>query len=85
MEMTNQNSIKKHKGSLVMMALAQSVLIVLNARKAKVLLIAEAALPQSQYQAFRKLFLNEFGQGGLEGELVRVITESNKEDRHGQE
>lgn len=68
-----------------MIALAQSVINVLNARKAKVLLIAEAALPKSQYLAFRKLFLNEFGQGGLEGELVRVITESNKEDRHGQE
>lgn len=68
-----------------MIALAQSVLNVLNARKAKVLLIAEAALPQTQYLAFRKLFLNEFGQSGLEGELVRVIAESNKEDRHGQE
>lgn len=68
-----------------MISLAQSVLSVLNARKAKVLLIAEAALPQSQYQAFRKLFLNEFGQGGLEGELVRVITESHTKEKHGRE
>lgn len=72
-------------GRLVMIALAQSVLSLLNARKAKVLLIAEAALPQSQYQAFRKLFLNEFGQSGLESELVRVIAESNRENRNGQE
>ena len=76
---------EKNKGRLVMITLAQSVLTVLNARKAKVLLIAEAALPQPQYLAFRKLFLNEFGQGGLEGELVRVITESDKEYRNGQE
>lgn len=68
-----------------MITLAQSVLSVLNARKAKVLLIAEAALPQTQYLAFRKLFLNEFGQGGLEGDLVRVIAESDKEYRNGQE
>lgn len=68
-----------------MIALTQIVVDLLNARKSKVLLIAEAALPQPQYLAFRKLFLNEFGHSGLEGELVRVITESRAKEKNGRE
>ncbi len=69
-----------------MSTLAKTIVDVLNARKSKVLLIAEAALSQSQYLAFRKLFLNEFGKGGFEGELVRVIAESHAQQiRNGQE
>ncbi len=45
----------------------------LNARKNRVLLFAQAALPQERYQAFRKLFLGEFGRDGLERELERII------------
>ena len=53
----------------------------LNARKNRVLLFAQAALPQERYQAFRKLFLGEFGRDGLERELIRIITES-RDERH---
>lgn len=53
----------------------------LNARKNRVLLFAQAALPQERFQAFRKLFLGEFGRDGLERELVRIITES-RDERH---
>lgn len=37
-----------------------------------VLLVAETALLPSQFQAYRKLVLNEFGRNGLEGELERL-------------
>lgn len=51
----------------------------LDARKNRVLLIAQAALPESQYQAFRKLFLGEFCRDGLERELERIVTEEEKD------
>jgi hypothetical protein len=34
----------------------------MNARKNRLLLVAEAALPESQFRAFRKLVLDEFGR-----------------------
>ncbi len=74
-----------HQGVPIMINVTQIVLDLLNARKSKVLLIAEAALPQSQYLAFRKLFLNEFGQSGLESELVRVIAEFHVKETNGRE
>lgn len=55
------------------MVMLQAVVDALNARKNRVLLLAQAALPESQYQAFRKLFLGEFGRDGLERELERII------------
>ncbi len=51
----------------------------LNARKNRVLLFAQAALPESQFQAFRKLFLGEFGRDGLERELERIVTGQAKD------
>ena len=53
----------------------------LNARKNRVLLFAQAALPQERFLAFRKLFLGEFGRDGLERELIRIIIES-RDERH---
>jgi hypothetical protein len=46
-----------------------SVLTLLNIRKNKILLLAEASLPESQSRPFRKIFLGEFGEKGLEGKL----------------
>lgn len=39
----------------------------------KLLLVAETALPASQFEAFRKFTLNEFGKSGLAKELERVL------------
>jgi hypothetical protein len=61
-----------------------TLLDLLNARKNRVLLYAEAALPQSQFNAFKKLFLDEFGRSGLEGQLVKLDAES-RQGRNGQE
>lgn len=64
-----------------------TLLALINARKNRVLLIAESSLSQTQFQAFRKLFLGEFGEKGLEGELQKIYTEyhHNGKDRHGRE
>jgi len=43
--------------------------------------VAESSLPASQFKAFRQIFLDEFGQSGLEKELVRVFAEDRHEER----
>ena len=40
-----------------------------NDRVKQILLVAEAALPASQFQAFRTVVLNHFGRNGLVGDL----------------
>jgi hypothetical protein len=64
-----------------MTPLYQVILELLNARKNRVLLVAQSSLPESQYKAFRQIFLNEFGKGGLEKELEKVITEKQHKER----
>mgnify|MGYP001611278044 CR=1 FL=1 len=64
-----------------MTPLYQVILKLLNARKKRVLLFAQAALPESQYPAFRQLFLDEFGKSGLEKDLERVIAEKQHKER----
>lgn len=66
------------------MVTVATLLDLLNARKNRVLLYAEAALPHSQFNAFKKLFLDEFGRSGLEGQLVKLDAEF-RQDRNGQE
>ncbi len=66
------------------MVTLQALLDLLSHRKNRVLLLAQSSLPDSQYQAFRRLFLDEFGKSGLERELARVFTEESAKDRHGQ-
>jgi hypothetical protein len=66
------------------MVTLETLLALLSARKNRVLRFAQAALPDSQFQAFRRLFLDEFGKSGLERELARVFVEDGNKDRHGQ-
>ena len=54
---------------------------ILNARLSQVLLIAESSLSANQYQAFRKLTLNEFGRNGIGKELDRLFGSDTA--RHG--
>lgn len=58
------------------------ILVLLNQRKNRVLRIAEAALPETQFKAFRGLLLDEFGREGLERDLERLVAEA--EQRTGQ-
>jgi len=60
---------------MVGVSLYQLVNALLNARKNRVLLIAQASLPEHQYQAFKRLFLDEFGERGLERELKPLLIE----------
>ncbi|WP_026603432.1 hypothetical protein [Methylomonas sp. 11b] len=60
----------------------------IDSRKSRALLLAQTALPEHQYLAFRRLFLDEFGKSGLESDLERLFNENSehtRKARHGQE
>ena len=48
-----------------------------------VLLAAETALPPSQFEAFRKICLNEFGNNGLGRDLDRLLGGKLHKERDG--
>jgi hypothetical protein len=60
------------------MVILEAIREALNTRKRRLLLLAEAALPAGQYQAFRKLVLDELGTGGLEQDLVRIVSRTRQ-------
>ena len=57
------------------MKLQDALLVAVNARKNQALRFAQAALLESQFRAFRGLFLDEFGQNGLEREVERIVAD----------
>ncbi len=59
------------------------VMDAINARIGRVLLYGEASLPESQFKAFRKLILDEFGHSGLRGDLARLFGYDEPRDRQG--
>lgn len=64
-----------------MTSLSQAIVERLNPRKSKILLVAQAMLPESQFKAFRQVLLDELGKGGFEKELERVIAEKQHKER----
>ncbi len=56
-----------------------AIVALLNPRKNRLLRIAQAAMPEPQFRAFRTLLLDEFGRDGLERDLERMLAESNTE------
>ena len=48
----------------------------INERLTRILLVAQTALHDNQFQAFRRIVLDEFGRNGLEKELEKL-------ERHG--
>lgn len=67
------------------MVTQESILKLLNQSKNEALLLAQSSLSESQFDAFRKLYLNIFGKNGLEKELIRLYAEDRNKDRNGQE
>lgn len=60
------------------MTLVQLVALV-NQRKGRILQVAEAALPERQFRAFRRCVLDELGRDGLERDLERALAEGKRE------
>lgn len=63
----------------------QTLLAAINVRKRRILEVAESSLPESQFRAFRRIFLYEFGEQGLEGELQKIYAENQLGKRNGRE
>ena len=55
------------------------ILTMVNARLNRVLLIAQAALPEHQFEAFRRLILDEFGRAGLVRDMDTILGEARQE------
>lgn len=53
----------------------------INFRLNEVLLVAQAALPENQFTAFRKFTLNQFGKSGLSKELDRLFKSKDYKER----
>ena len=52
---------------------ADQILRLVNSHLGKLLRVAEAAMPKEQFQAFRRLALDEFGRNGFGKGLAKVI------------
>ncbi len=67
--------------------LFQAVIALLNVRKSKILTIAQVAMTEHQFKAYRSLVLDELGKEGLESELAKLLDEGNQpvKHRYGQE
>ena len=66
------------------MVTQETIIDLVKPRLNRMLTVAEAALPESQFKAFRKIMLDEFGKSGLERELDQVFHPQHK-DMNGQE
>lgn len=60
--------------SMLLVALQAAI----NARKGPTLDLAQASMSERQFEAFRRLFLRQFGKDGLEADLKRVVAEHDK-------
>jgi hypothetical protein len=49
----------------------------------RVLLMAESSLSESQFKAYRKLVLDEFGQSGFDKELDTMFKREVQRERQG--
>lgn len=67
------------------MVTSQEIIDLLNSRINRVLLFAQSALTQHQFEAYRKLVLDEFGKSGFYKDLERLFREKHVKERTGQE
>ncbi len=60
------------------MVMIGKAITLLNKHKNRILLVAEASLPESQFSAYRKLVLDELGKNGLENELKELFDQQER-------
>ena len=65
------------------MVMLNEVIDAIKPRINRVLLVAQSSLPEHQFQAFRKLVLDELGNSGLYKDLGRLFQEKAPQDRQG--
>jgi len=58
---------------MVAAALLPLILEMLSERKNRLLLTAQVGLPANQFEAYRKILLDELGRNGFEGDLEKIL------------
>ena len=61
------------------MLLLDAIIAALDARKNQVLLVAQAALPATQFEAFRKIVLDQLGRSGFQRDLEALFVEQDRQ------
>jgi hypothetical protein len=66
-----------------MVGLLPAILDALDRRKHRLLLVAQTALPKPQFEAFRKIVLDELGTSGFQRELEDALKRHRGKERIG--
>ena len=61
----------------------REIMSAVNQRMNRILTVAEAALPQDQFQAYRKVVLEEFGRKGLARDIDDLCNGSSGKAMYG--
>lgn len=61
----------------------RSIMDKVNSRVNLILTVAEAALPHENFQAFRKIVLDQFGRNGLAQDIDALCYGASGTERHG--
>ncbi len=64
---------------MVVAALLPLILDKLNERKNRLLLTAQVGLPENQFEAYRKILLDELGRNGFEKDLEEVLRHTERQ------
>jgi hypothetical protein len=65
------------------MVTKEEIMELVRMHLSRVLLMAESSLSESQFKAYRKLVLDEFGQSGLDKELEAIFKKEIQKERQG--
>jgi hypothetical protein len=66
-----------------MVGVLPAILDALDRRKRHLLLVAQTALPATQFEAFRRIVLDEFGKSGFQRELEDALKRHHGKERTG--
>lgn len=68
---------------MVIAALLPLILEMLSERKNRLLLTAQVGLPANQFDAYRKILLDELGRNGFEGDLEKILKQHTERNGTG--
>lgn len=70
-----ENTYKNTSGQVMMSVAGMLTLVIdaLNERKNRLLLTAQVGLPDNQFEAYRKILLDELGRNGFEQDLEKIL------------
>ena len=68
---------------MVKNSLLDLILETLSERKNRLLLTAQVGLPANQFDAYRKILLDELGRNGFEGDLEKILSQHTERNGTG--